>query len=295
MDRPPRPWHKPVVRLASFAAVLLGGCSLARLPLLDPGSVDAPLPLDAPSLPDAPAATDAPRPVDAPRPDAPVCVPGCTGDVANDCTSSRDCALAGLTCRVGPSGPECVCRDGALSCAADGRASLECVDGVETIALCDGAGCDAGACDATCDVLPTLAPGSLTFNLCGAGNDTQNQIGSECGSSANGADRTFRIEVPGRSRVSVTLRDADGTVAIDTVVYLRSRCTFPDTQLACDDDVPCAAAPAELGDCTGGVQYRQSSFTVELDRGVYYVYADHLLRSGWPCGNVELVLDIVPL
>jgi hypothetical protein len=90
------------------------------------------------------------------------------------------------------------------------------------------------------------------------------------------------------------LRDADGDFAVDTVVYLRSRCGLPDTQLACDDDVPCAAAP-DLGDCSGGLQFRQSSFTVDLERGVYYVYADHLIRSGWPCGQVELVLAVTPL
>jgi len=303
MDRPVRPWHKSAVRLASFAAVLLGGCSLVRLPLLDPGSVDAPVPLDAPMPLDAPVSVDAlvsvdgPMPLDAPvSVDAPVCVPGCTGDVASDCTSSRDCALAGLTCRVGPSGPECVCRDGSLSCAADGRAALGCVDGLETLTLCDGAGCAAGRCDTTCDGLRTLTPGSLVFDLCGAGNDTQNLTTSECSQAANGADRTFRIEVAARSRVTVTLRDADDTVAVDTVVYLRSQCAVAASQLACGDDVPCAAAPADLGECTsGGLQYRQSSFTVDLDRGVYYVYADHLVRGGWSCGQVELVLGVVPL
>jgi hypothetical protein len=297
--------HTERVRLLGVLLIVAGGCSIPRTPLLPsetdaPEGLDAPLPdvpgLDAP-VPDGPAldvpALDVPR-SDTPLSDAPACMPGCCGDVADDCAGGmRDCAAEGLVCRV-MGAPVCVCADAPLACAADGRAVEGCSSGVATLELCDELGCTGSACDTPCTVPDVSA--TFTVDLCGRTDGSRNTGGGDCANDdSDGEDVRRRIALPVRSRVTVTLRDDDPEVDIDTIVYLRGVCNQRDTQLACDDDVPCMSATPGLGSCNGSDQWRESSFTIDLERGAYYVILDHITHSGWDCGRVTLTVEITPL
>lgn len=296
--------------VSSCACLIVVGCSLARSPLrsradapvegvdapIEPG-LDAPIEVvDAPVEPDVPIGLDAP---DAPLPDAPACIPGCAGEVVRDCAGPpRDCAAEGQTCRVLTTGPTCTCIDAPARCAPDGRAVESCSAGVLTITPCDGRGCMSPACPMACGGFRPIAA-TQTVDLCGTGADRVNLTGGECAFEANGEEAGFLIELTTRSRVTLTVRDADDSTDVDTVLYLRSICNDPATQVACDDDVPCAEAPSALGACFDGAQFRQSSITVELERGAYYVITDSVEQFNrgidWTCGRVELTYTSTPL
>lgn len=323
-----------IVLCLAFAA-----CSLQRTPVftvtdagtreLDaPGPMsDAPLPptLDAPlppvpdAGPDAPLATlDAPVPADVPvppldtpppRPDAPDagCVPRCTGDILGGCERPDvDCALVGNVCRPGAGGvPMCIpppCVGDEPVCSADGRSSFVCRGGVRTRLFCDGYGCDGatGLCDATCTIMGEYVPGTSRFDLCAYGADFENATATGmCNTAADAEDRMARVVVTRRSRLDAVVRDDDPSVDVDTVLYLWRVCDDAAMQIACDDDVPCTEAPSSLGPCVGGVQYRQSHITADLEPGTYYLVADAIDASAsgitWVCGFVSLTLTVTPL
>lgn len=266
-------------------------------PLPDVPGLDAPLTPDAPLLPDVPLPVDAP--LDVPRVDAPVCVPGCRGEVADDCMAPRDCAAEGLACRTASTGPECVCADAPPTCEADGRAITSCMSGVTTTTYCGTDGCRDGDCNTSCNV-PLLPTGSSRVDLCAEGSDNLNQrVTGACPADAGGDDILRRIELPVRSRVTVTVRDDDPGAAVDTMVYVRGVCDTRTTQIACSDDVPCGEAEDMTG-CFGGRQWRESRVTLDLDRGAYFVIADSFADNtnggvDWTCGFVEIVLEITPL
>jgi hypothetical protein len=185
---------------------------------------------------------------------------------------------------------------GSVRCSRDGSGVVQCDDrGTGTsYTRCD-AGCDpaTSTCRGTtsaCDALPTIAVGDTErFDLCEAGGATTFARAEGCGagSMASSPDRTFALTLDERTTVVVDLRDVDPSVGIDTVVYLRRACDDASSQIACDDDVPCAESDIGSG-CASGVQVRQSRFTVTLEAGTYYIVADAFRYDAFGCGEVEL-------
>ena len=189
--------------------------------------------------------------------------------------------------------PTCV--EGSVRC--DGSVRVACVGGREQRMLCPSGTCNpaTGACSTApdaCAGLPTIALGDThTFNLCDATGMTTFTRTDACsaGSPADSSDATFVLEIREPTSVLIDLQDADGSVAIDTVVYVRRTCDAPDTQLACSDDVPCSSSAIP---CFGGerVQVRQSRIVTRLEPGTYYVVADAFLYDSFDCGDVTLTV-----
>lgn len=93
-----------------------------------------------------------------------------------------------------------------------------------------------------------------------------------CAGGAHSPDRVYRVDVTARSRLRIKMRsDHDGAL------YLRSDCTNPSSELACNDD---------FGD------QQHSLVTAVVDPGRYFVYADgyNLAASG----NFTLEAETAP-
>lgn len=170
------------------------------------------------------------------------------------------------------------------------------IDAWQGQGLPDAAACPLEPCGAppgSCphDGIPTLVPGErLEINLCGTADDHE-QSDATCGRAAHGEDSLVRVQIEARGRYRLTLRDVDGPVAIDTVLYLRSDCEVGESEFACDDDVDCDDADEDLrANCEGGRQPRQSRLDVRLERGSYFAVIDSVERDGFRCGLVQLRL-----
>lgn len=95
-----------------------------------------------------------------------------------------------------------------------------------------------------------------------------------CADGARQPDRAFRLDVAQRSRVRVRqTSDHDGAL------YIRSSCTDPGSEVACNDDF---------------VDQRRSLVTTVLDRGTYFVYADGFGAGQAQVGNFTLTADTAP-
>jgi hypothetical protein len=181
-----------------------------------------------------------PPPRDAGSPDAWVCVPGCTPD-----------GTAAVSCPAGTTTP----------CAR---------------------GCTGGACrpalDCPFDSLGPIASGSMRIGLCGQGDDHDHN-GVCTDSSADGEDTMVRLTVDRARRIRLELRDVDGR-PVDPMLYVRTTCDDPETELACDDD--------------GGALLLDSSLERDFAPGEYFVVVDTFAwRDGateYVCGEVELVV-----
>ncbi|AKF04163.1 hypothetical protein DB32_001312 [Sandaracinus amylolyticus] len=238
-----------------------------------------------------------------PRIDAPLgCPPGaarCEGEVAVTCEDGvelrDDCTARDAYCDEGTC-VERVCEPGSRACSPDRRSVLECDarGSAQTTTPC------ALFCDATsatclleggaCEGLPTIAVGDTErFSLCSEDDDDTHAASGDCGTSrADAGDRTFALTITEDRFYVIDLRDVDGTRGVDTVVYLRRTCDDGDTQVACDDDVPCTESDPTIGGCASGVQVRQSRIAQRLSPGTYYVVADAFEYDGFGCGTVEL-------
>lgn len=259
--------------------------------------------------PDAyvPPGVDASAPPDAwtPRIDAgppPTCMEGlsrCEGGVLVVCRggveSRTDCSEMGAYCDSGRCRPW-ACEPGSVRCSRDGSGVVQCDDrGASTRYVRCETGCDpvtASCRGATtgCGTLPAIELGSSErFDLCAGTGATTFTRAEGCGASsmASSPDRTFALTLAERTTIEVDLRDVDPSVGIDTVVYLRRACDDAASQIACSDDVPCEESDISMG-CSGGVQVRQSRFTVTLEAGTYYVVADAFRYDSFGCGVVEL-------
>ncbi len=297
-------------------AVVLLGCSVKRSGL-GGGAGDAGSgPMDAGvdgRLSDRDAATS---PKDSgPEPDAhegadagPRCAgdePVCEGTVLRSCEDGspeeKDCAAADAYCDTDDGEPTCiarVCTPGARRCSDEGDAVVECdARGSKEVPMACSAGCDPATTEcrsvADCPLagvtdLPAASASSIAFSLCGQGDDAQNQTAPGCGATLGGQDRIFRLVIETATDVWIDLRDDDGRAAIDTVLYLRTRCDDPSSQIACHDDIACS----ESDFTCSGVQRRQSRIETRLDPGVYYVVADSYdyrdRGTSWGCGSVLL-------
>ena len=257
-----------------LAAVVVAGCAIESAGLAggpetgaspDAGTASA----DAGARPDA-AGFDAARDADG--------VDG--GDVPSDAGHTTD-------------GGTVECDDGVTSCSPDGTEVVGCVDGRMTRLACP-AGCD----PATTDCRPVSMCGlgfhgdlvagvDERFTLCGEGNDVGVRWTTECQGGADGEDRVYRIVLDRRRMVRLDLRDNDGANAIDTVLHVRSDCDDTDSQVACEDDIPCDEADPDFG-CSGGTELRQSIIEMELGPGTYFVAADSINQGTWRCGEVLL-------
>lgn len=255
-----------------------------------------------------PGRDSGPRPVDAgpPRRDAgPVCATGdrCEGDVLVSCRDGvevrADCQEAGAFCEAG----ECrdwECTPGERACTEDLSGVLVCSprgDGVTTMP-CEGV-CDpvTDTCTTvvpTCPGLPSIGVGDVrTFDLCGETDDDTYVVSDGCRADARAdvGDRTFVLTLEHATDLVIELSDSDGSAAIDTVVYVRTVCDQPDTQVACHDDVPCEESTIPIGSCSG-VEVRQSRIRTRLEAGTYYIVADAFEyareRMSFGCGTVRL-------
>lgn len=95
-----------------------------------------------------------------------------------------------------------------------------------------------------------------------------------CGGGGNSADQPIAVRISEPGVFTATVVAAEG---FDTVLFLRSRCEVPDSELACNDDTN------EL--------LSEVSLTL-LDAGVYYLFLDGF---GNARGVAELELSLRPL
>lgn len=250
----------------------------------------------------------------------PVCEPdstSCSGNVLLTCAADGSalgrtrCSSTGQVCGTDADGRS-ACIDPV--CTPD---AAYCVDAV-TRGVCDAngtgpvstevcaAGCNArtGACNplpgtgCTVEASNPISVGDVVeFDLCGAGNDVASVGGPEdCtgGYVTDDEDAIFEFTLDAPATLLFDLQDADGSTAIDTLLYLRGTCDLADSQLFCSDDIPCTESDITTG-CTGGVQPRQSQFTASLEAGTYFLVAEQFTRNtgttSFNCGLVQLSIS----
>ncbi|MFT4705717.1 MAG: hypothetical protein ACI81R_003428 [Bradymonadia bacterium] len=192
---------------------------------------------------------------------------------------------------------ECVCEGPPEGCG-DGAwdfANEECDDGNTRNGDACNSRCETEAVlddGATCGDTPPLPNnGRVLFDICGAEDDSGNATTAECGGSRTGDDVVGQLTITERSRVFVDARDADNSVPVDVVVYLRTTCERENSQIACGDDAACEVAP-DIGGCLGDLQPRVAQFTIVLDPGTYFVVVDNYEYDAgsveFECGDVQL-------
>jgi len=136
---------------------------------------------------------------------------------------------------------------------------------------------------------PFVIDGSSSFTLvddrytCAAGDDSTAPAISDCAGAGVGPDLVYRLDLAFAASVTLDLWDNDGTVAIDTVAYVRDSCGGTGTTTyGCSDDV--AGQP------------RHAHLDLALAAGSYFIWVDEsdaVTGLGtWTCGNVELTLSI---
>lgn len=191
------------------------------------------------------------------------------------------------------------CEPGASRCSADGTYAIVCDEsGTREVDLGCRAGCapDTRTCrivrSCSLTVERDLAPDDeLSFSLCGGGGELYARTTPACTSTDWGEDRMFRFVLDRPRRVWVDLKDVDGTVPVDTVLYIRTDCADADSQIACHDDLDCSEVDPEFA-CGSGNERRQSRIEMDLDPGAYWVVADSLdwneRSTQYRCGEVLL-------
>jgi len=123
--------------------------------------------------------------------------------------------------------------------------------------------------EALCTDAAPLDPGRM---ITGTTVGAPDSFSATCAGGAHSPDRVHRLDVPQRSRVRVRMRsDHDGAL------YLRSDCTNPSSELACNDDA---------GD------QQHSIVTATVDPGRYYVYADGYNNGA--SGGFTLEAELAP-
>ena len=116
------------------------------------------------------------------------------------------------------------------------------------------------------------APLQVGHTVTGTTTGSQDAFTATCAGGAHSPDRVYRLDVQARSRMRVRMRsDHDGAL------YVRSDCTNPSSEVACNDD---------FGD------QQHSLVTAVVDAGHYFVYADgyNLAASG----NFTLDAELAP-
>jgi hypothetical protein len=183
-----------------------------------------------------------------------VCDSGYTGDTCDDCDAGYQDHDGDGTCR-----PDCVtagytCSDHGVCDDSSGEPLCLCDLGYEP----DGqGGCELAEADGTCAApyLLDLAAGYVLGSTTGASDD---HVGS-CVASTAAGEIVYLLELDSARRVTFE------TEGFDTVLYLRSACADPFSELDCDDD-----------DGPG----RGSRLVVDLDAGTYYLLVDGYNEEG---------------
>jgi hypothetical protein len=282
------------LRFASSIAVgvILGGCSLIRTPI-GVGS-DAGVPgLDAPEVP----GLDAPMP-DTGRPDVPIDVgvgcedvgDRCDGDVIVRCVdgvpSRQDCNEAGAYCELGACVPR-VCIPNAVTCEAAMETRCDARGQASSTTDCSrgctpGAGCNPAPACTLSVVSQTVQIGTrYSVNPCGDGDDVVFTAASCARVSRSGPDLIARLDIATAGRFRIDLdRRFSGT---DPLLYIRSACADPSSELACNDDE------------NGGT--RDARIDVDLTPGGYFLIIDTFRDDGESleerCG--EMYLEVTRL
>lgn len=235
------------------------------------------------------------------------CVIGqhCEGDTLVSCRGGVEtrtaCQDLGSFC----SGDQCqswICTPGERRCAGDLRGIVVCSPrgDSQTTTPCE-LGCNptTNTCVTTppaCAGLPRINLGdTIDLDLCRETDDDTYTRSDGCmaDTRANVGDRTYTLTLEHATEVVIELSDADGTAAVDTIVYVRRACDDAATQVACDDDVLCSEStvPTTPGTCTT-YEVRQSRITTTLEAGTYYIVADGFAystdRQMFRCGSVRL-------
>lgn len=249
----------------------------------------------------------------------------CEGDdgaeAFNDCGGCSELPDEGDACTA----PDCA-TGGEWTCASAEAMACECAatgpcgNGVfepELGEACeDGNVAEGDGCNADCEVEgepndsqdcddPFLLPpnGFLVFDTCDLDDDANAQPGvSTCSVNYDSNDAIMRLTLEERSEVTLYVRDADDSVAIDTRVYVRARCGARDSEIACHDDMPCGEAiEYPNSGCLGGEQPRESYIDgLVLDAGTYTVIVDTqeyriVGGSTFSCGEVLLQIYSRPV
>ena len=108
-----------------------------------------------------------------------------------------------------------------------------------------------------CAAASSLSPGRA---FSGTTTGTPDYFQATCAGGARSGDKVHRLDVPTRSRVRVRQQsDHDGAL------YLRSDCTDPNSEIACNDD---------FGD------QRRSLVSAVVDPGQYFIYSDGFTGQG---------------
>lgn len=293
------------------AAPLIGGSS--DVFILGDASADGSLPdVSGSDTPLADVGVDVPSTPDIGEGE---CVPNsteCDGNVLLTCAADGSavgrtrCAARGLVCVESNGGAACadsVCEPGESTCVSDTE-SAECNElggGFLDAEFCDeGCDFDTGRCAGSVPIVECtefdveeIGPGTYFFDLCDATDTAEHVEQNDCnpGGAESGGDGIFSITVERETDIYLDLRDEDGSAAIDTIMYLRTACDDPESQIDCSDDVPCDESDVPTGDCSGGLQVRQSRISRTLDPGRYYLWIDHLNYRRFGCGDVRLIVE----
>ena len=186
------------------------------------------------------------------------------------------------------------CEGGQWTCGDDGQTHCQCPGQTRT-----------GTCADPYELQPDEP---LRVDLCGEGDDTNNVDGDGCSvPESRGPEVILQFSLENSQRVLIEARDDDDTNAVDTLLYLRSECVDPASQLACADDEPCTPENESLGQCVNsggggaGVQPRQSVLELNLAAGTYSLVVDsyeYTTGGGsfeFACGQVAVTLDLLPI
>jgi hypothetical protein len=236
------------------------------------------------------------------------CTPRCEGEVLIRCEGGLevpvDCRTSSGYCDSAGCVPW-ACVPGQVTCTSD-LSGLATCDARGTGAAVTGCpnGCDPArnVCadpTTTCSGIAPISIGStLNIDLCDFAHEDTYVVtaAGSCGGSfvSDTGDATFALTLTSTTDVVIELTDADAFRAIDTVVYVRRVCDEQSSQIACDDDVPCAESTVG-GSCTN-FEPRQSRIRTTLGPGTYYIVADAfdytLNNQSWRCGNVRLSVQL---
>jgi hypothetical protein len=143
----------------------------------------------------------------------------------------------------------------------------------------DGYGTAAGEYEVGLVSTPIRAPGelcrtapSLAVGQPVSGSTTGETSSFEGGCAGRGADRVYALDVTQPSRARIRMQSTH-----DGVVYVRSSCADPTTELACNDDFR---------------DTRHSLVTATLQPGRYYVFADGYAAIGEGPASGDYTLDV---
>lgn len=211
----------------------------------------------------------------------------CELEVAVTCAltglSRADCADSSAYCELG----ECIpwlCTPGSLNCGADLYRCVSRGSGFAVEETCPR-GCSMNACrpprDCGYPIDHTMGEGTYFVDLCGTGDEQIPDLtmSDDCDWSFPGEDVIVRVEIRLGGMFRLELDDADDMRLVDPVLYLRTTCDDPLSQVECDDD--------------SGDSLDDALITRRLDAGDHFFVLDSLnynpsgMSNTRTCGRVR--------